>query len=385
MDHLMRRDDLFYSFGKSLPAPGTPFSQMVYPPTPDVEFASQHGAGAAAADSPLDSNAGDDRTPFAISAEVAGTATDGAANNVEVKVLGGKYSTGNGTPLAVTGGDFPTVVLDEHQYAGSTAKGNVVLFVPVQPCAAGDTGAVKCSDGAFARAVSGGRLYFAKSVPAAFPVRIWNTALAKPGFAVLIGKWATRFVAVTGGGGVTTKVNRIFIEQSVTTDVVLGGTGGGDDPHQADDTSSPFPFAATVRLVSGSWNVTVNGSSYLFPSIDAADPLADAYTITDLGNPLAVGGEGYAYLEGTRSASTDPWSVSVKFSTPGAMTPAFAAPTWQAEFDTTDGWQKKFRYLVAAVVTDGGSGYEVVQRTRSNLALVLCAVLGRPAYLPTPL
>lgn len=151
-----------------------------------------------------------------------------------------------------------------------------------------------------------------------------------------------------------------------------------------EEVEDTHPFLSVMSKVSGSWFVTVGKDSYLFPSIDAADPVVDAYNITDLGNPLAVAGVGNAYLEGTRAASTDPWTVAVKYSAVG-MTPDFGAATWQAEFDATAGWQKKFRYLLAAVTSDGGSGYEVVQRARSHMALILCAVNGRPAYLPTPL
>lgn len=153
---------------------------------------------------------------------------------------------------------------------------------------------------------------------------------------------------------------------------------------EAQDIDTSHPFLAILSKVSSAWKVTINANSYLFPSIDAADPLVDAYTITDIGNPLAVSGKGNAYLEGTRGASTDPWTVAVKYSAVG-MTPDFGAATWQAEFDATDGWQKKFRYLLAAVTSDGGGSYEVVQRARSHMALILCAVNGRPAYLPTPL
>jgi hypothetical protein len=194
--------------------------------TPPEENLPSRGGGDTGP-APQDDDQQDDH-PFAISVETLETGVSGRAEQWRVKVLGGTYATGDGSPFTVTGGDYPAVVLNEAQHRSPgigqlPVKTVAILYVPVEPCSASDTGAVKCSDGRFARAVAGGAVAMYTSVPAAFPVRVFNPTLG-PGFVVHLGTWTSRY----SEDGVGDRRNRVSVTQLVNDDVVLDAEADTD-------------------------------------------------------------------------------------------------------------------------------------------------------------
>jgi len=216
----MNSDDPFYTFDRRPRFAETPTTQPVYSPAPEAPFVDSGESDTAASDgdTPQDNDQQEDH-PFAISAKVTELGLSGEATKVRVKVLGGTYATGNGSPFVVSGGDYPSVVLDETQSRGGY-KGVVLLFVPVEPCEEGDAGAVKCHDGKFARAKAGGFVATSTFVPAAFPTRIFSPTVGQAGFFVHVGTWTSSF-AEQDVGGTPTRENRLNRQQLVLNDVVL--------------------------------------------------------------------------------------------------------------------------------------------------------------------
>lgn len=202
--------------------------------TPETPPTGAGGGDGEGEEDPTKDDQGDDH-PFAISAQVTELGLSGEATKVRVKVLGGTYATGDGDPFTVTGGDYPAVVLDETQDRDSY-EGVVALFVPLELCAEDDQGAVKLSDGRYAKAKAGGGVTTLKYLPAAFPVAI--RTVSGPGCYVHLGTWTSRF-AEQDTGGVPTRENRLNIHQLVLDDVVL------DDEADADISAVPRTFFCT--------------------------------------------------------------------------------------------------------------------------------------------
>jgi hypothetical protein len=96
--------------------------------------------------------------------------------------------------------------------------------VQVEPAEKDDVGAVLCSDGQFATAVSGGTIFFSNQIIDGYPQRQFNSALGGAGFAVFIGSWNVRRFD-TAESGVATYVNRVIINQVVSANVLVGETG----------------------------------------------------------------------------------------------------------------------------------------------------------------
>lgn len=255
----------------------------------DTEPPQRGGGGAIAeeGEEPQDDDQRDDH-PFAISAVSTVFGVSGEATSWRIEVLGGTYATGNGTPIAVDGGDYPAVVVNEDQYripgmGQLPVKTVVLLFVPVEPCDEGDTGAVKCTDGRYARAIAGGAVMMSAYLPAAFPNRILHSTLG-PGFVVHLGTWTSRY-AEQDVGGTPTRQNRVSVNQLVTDDVVL------DTESDADDAAPRTFFArgsgADVVVSAGAINNIVVAETTISSPADGAMIYIDT-TVDGSGNATAA-------------------------------------------------------------------------------------------------
>ena len=358
----MNTDDSFYKFERrpDLSEEGRTFEFR----SRDAEGGGGGGGSAAKAKSPVDEDASEDRTPFAISANVTGADFAGKANAISIRVLGGKYSTFGGTVFTVGGGDFPAVVFSSTEVAGGTARPNVVLRIPVEPSTAGTSGAVKCSDGSYAKAKTGGVVGLVKTPSAAFPFRLFTPALGQF-FEVSLGEWAVRFVPIPGGG-VTTSQNRVFVNQKVSQDVVLGDP----DNSTADSGVSSLPFQ--VQLA-GPNKGTIEGGK-----LHKSD-LTTNVTVTGLGSVVTLVDSQKWWLEVTVS-SLDPTTSEIK-----------QGSTFPDKFITTGSGsalaQTKFNVPIGYVISGsstlpgfdfkiGTNNYHFEQLLGSHLLVQLMSVLG---------
>lgn len=326
-------EDPFYSFpGRRGPAPELSPQQTIYARRGDAAFADGGEADAAGEgeEDPTKDDQRDDH-PFAISAQVTELGLSGEAVKVRVKVLGGTYATGDGDPFTVTGGDYPAVVLDETQDRESY-EGVVALFVPLELCAEDDQGAVKLSDGRYAKAKTGGGVTTLKYLPAAFPVAI--RTVSGPGCYVHLGTWTSRY-AEQDTGGVPTRENRLNIHQLVLDDVVLTSDSAGEPA------TGTHPFQ--VRLSDSSPSAPkarISASSRLYTALASTTT-----AISGIGDEIALGSSTKVWLKGTVNSSLVVTAASITTTDPAGLITTTGSPATQTEF-----------HLLIGKVTSGASG-----------------------------